>query len=134
MKSAADVAKKWSQNLSQAGPSIVMGVSAVTVNPAEKAAAQADVAVSKYAAAKDKMVAGLQRTSLAGWQQAMKTKGVQRISEGAAQAQPKMVSFMQQLLPAVEAARSSLPPRGSDAQNEQRMLQFTRAMKQFKRS
>jgi hypothetical protein len=134
MKNPADVAKKWSQNLGSAGQSIAMGVQSVTVNPAEQAAQQADLAVRKYAAAKDKMVAGLQRTTLQGWQQAMIKKGVARISEGAAQAQPKVAQFMAQLLPAVAAAQASLPPRGDQASNEQRMLQFSRSMKQFKRS
>lgn len=134
MKNPADVAKKWAQNLGNAGEAIKQGVNAMTVNPAEKAAAQADVAVRNYGRAKDKMVAGLQRTTLESIKSAMIKKGIPRITEGAAQAQPKMMAVMQQLLPAVEAARAALPPRGSDAENDARMLQFAAAMRKFRRT
>ncbi len=134
MKNPAQVAAKWSQNLGAAGTSIQQGVAAVTVNPAEQAAAQASLAVTNYAAAKDKMVAGLQRTTLSQWQQAMNQKGIPRIQQGASQAQPKVQAFMQQLLPAVAAAKASLPPRGNLQQNLQRAAAFATAMSQFKRT
>lgn len=134
MKNAQQVAAKWAQNLGAAGTSIQQGVAAVTVNPAEQAAAQANLAVQNYAASKDKMVAGLGRVTLSGWQQAMNTKGIPRIQQGASQAQPKVAAFMQQLLPAVAAAKASLPPRGNLQQNLQRAAAFATAMSQFKRT
>ena len=107
-----------------------------TENPAQKAIAQLDLAKRNYAQSIDngKMAAGLARTTLQGIQQAMIKKGIPRISEGASQAQPKVQAFLQQLLPAVEAAKAALPPRGDAAQNEQRALQFMRAMRNFKRT
>ncbi len=136
MKNPQEAAAKWSRNLASAGQSIQQGVQAVAVNPAEKAIAALPAAARNYAAAisSGKTAAGLSRTTLGGWQQSMIKKGIPRISEGAAQAQPKMATFLGQLMPHVAAAVAALPPRGTDAENEQRMLQFTRAMKQFKRS
>jgi hypothetical protein len=136
MKSPQEAAEKWARNLASAGPSIVAGVNAVQVNPAQAAAAQADVAARNYqkAISEGKWQAGLARTTLAGWQNAMKGKGVQRIAEGATQGKPKMVQFLQQLIPAVEAAKANLPPRGDKAANRQRMIQFSEQMSNFKRS
>lgn len=135
-KNPADIAAKWSRNLSAAGQAIQQGVQAVQVNPAQQAAASLDTAKANYIKAIDsgKTAAGLARTTLAGWQQAMIKKGVPRIADGAATATPKVQAFMSQLMPAIQSAQASLPPRGSDAQNEQRMLHFSRAMKQFKRT
>lgn len=133
-KNAQTAAAKWARNLSSAGQTIQDGVMAMTVNPAQLAAAQADVAVANYTAAKSKMVAGLNRVQLSDIQQAMIKKGIPRISEGATAAQGKMATFLGQLIPAVQTAVASLPPRGNASANEQRMLQFSRAMKQFKRS
>src|SRR5271167_4118380 len=123
-------AAKWSRNLQGASQSIQAGVQAVQINPAQQAAAQLDLAKTNYGKAIDsgKTAAGLARTTLGGWQQSMIKKGIPRIADGAAQAQPKVAAFMQQLLPAVAAAKAALPPRGSDAQNEQRMVQFSRSM------
>jgi len=136
MKNPADIGAKWARNLGSAGQSIQQGVAAVQVNPAQQAAAQADVAKRNYNKAIDdgKWQAGLARTTLQGWQAAMVKKGIPRIAEGAAQAQSKMTAFMQQLLPAVEAAKASLPPRGDKAANRQRMVQFSEQMSTFKRS
>jgi len=136
MKSASDAAAKWARNLAAAGPSITAGVQAVTVNPAQLAAAQADVAAANYQAAisSGKWQAGLAKSTLQGWQAAMTGKGVQRIASGAQQAQPKMQSFLTQLIPFVANAKASLPPRGSKAANQQRMIMFSEAMSNFKRS
>jgi hypothetical protein len=134
MKNAAQVAQKWAQNLAASGTAVQQGVAAVTVNPAEQAAAQADVAVQNYTAAKGKMVAGLQRSTLQGWQSAMNQKGIPRMQQGATTAVPKVQAFMQQLLPAVAAAKATLPPRGTLQQNLQRANAFATAMSQFKRT
>jgi hypothetical protein len=135
MKNPQTAAAKWSRNLGNAGQSITDGVNSVQVNPAQQAAAQKDLAKQKFAAAIDsgKWEAGLARTTLQGWQQAMIKKGVPRVSEGASQAQPKVAAFLGQLIPAVEGAVASLPPRGSPAQNDQRMIMFAAKMRQFKR-
>jgi len=136
MKNAAMAAKKWSRNLSAAGQTIKEGVQGVTVNPAEQAKAALQLMKQKFIEAIDngKVAAGLDRTTLSAWQQAMINKGLARISDGAAAAEAKTAAVLNQIIPAVEAAKAALPARGSQAQNEQRMLEFSRAMKKFKRA
>ncbi len=136
MKDPATAAAKWARNMAAAGPTITAGVNATTVNPAQQAIAQLPVAAANYAAAinSGKTAAALGRTTLQGWQQGMLKKGLQNIANGASMAQPKVQAFMQQLIPAVQSAVASLPPRGTKAQNQQRMLQFSEAMSNFKRS
>lgn len=125
-KNAQDVANKWAQRLGAATDSIRQGVQGVTVNPAQKAAARADA----YAAGVAQAVAdgryqrGLQKVSLASWQEAMITKGIPRVAAGANAGKQKMADFMQKWLPHQAALQSKLAamPRGDLQTNIQRMI------------
>lgn len=126
MKNAAEVARKWSRNLAQAGESIKAGVQAVTENPAEKAAARADAYAAgvQRAVAEGRFQRGLRRVTLADWQNAMLTKGVQRVAAGASAATPKVTAFMEKFLPHQEALKSKLKamPRGDLQANIMRAI------------
>lgn len=115
-------AKKWADRLSQAASdgTIKAGIDAVTVSPGQAAARAADTWAANTAAAKDRFRTNVGRVSLADWQAAANGKGVDRIATGAAAAQPKMVTVLSKLMPAINTIKGTLPPRGSFAQNMQR--------------
>lgn len=137
-KNPSQVAQKWSNRLSQSGEAIRQGVQAVNESPTQKAAARADAYVAgiQRAVADGKYQRGLERVSLEDWRRAMLEKGVQRISTGASQAQPKMESFLQEFLPHVESGQRMLEsmPRGSLEQNVQRMIAMVQHNAKFRRS
>ena len=126
MQDAATVAAKWARNLSASTASITAGVNAVTVNPATKAAAQSAAYVSgvQQAVSSGKWQRGLARTTLAGWQQSMITKGIPRIASGASAALPKVQNFMSQWLPYQAGLQTQLAstPRGDLQTNIQRAV------------
>jgi len=138
MKSATDVANKWSRNLGQATESIRSGVQQVTVAPTQLAARQQDAYLQgiQNAVASGKWQAGLNRVTLQDWQANMVNIGIPRIQQGAVAAKPKMEAFMSQLLPYVQNQQRQLQsiPRGNLEQNLQRMTTFVRGMANFKRS
>lgn len=120
------VAQKWAKNLSASTSAIQAGVQAVTVNPAQLAAQ----AVNQYlagvqaAVASGKFQRNLQKVTLQDWQNAMLTKGLNRIAAGASAAQPKMAAFMGKWLPYMQQLQSKLSsmPRGDLNQNIQRAV------------
>ncbi|HET6917654.1 MAG TPA: hypothetical protein VFH56_16325 [Acidimicrobiales bacterium] len=137
-KNAADVAKKWAQNLTGSTQSVQQGVQAVTTAPTALAAAQAQAFVTGVtnAVASGKWQAGLNRVSLQDWQNAMIQKGIPRIGPGATAAQGKFASFMSQLLPFQQSLSQQLAqmPRGDINANIQRMVFWATQMHQnFKR-
>jgi hypothetical protein len=122
MKDPAATATKWAQRLNAAGQAITDGVNGVREAPGAKAAQQSAVWIANLQAAQDKWVRNVSAVTLQQWQQAMTTKGIPRIGQGATAAVPKMTQFMQQWLPYAEQVRQSLPPRGTVDQNYQRAL------------
>lgn len=106
-KKAKEVAEKWSRSLGAAVPDIRAGVEAVSENPCDQAADAVDEWVAGVTAptAKEKFVAGLRRTSLAEWKAKFLNKGLARVASGAAEAEPKMESFMDAFLPFVYKVR-----------------------------
>lgn len=115
-------AAKWQNRLSQAASdgTIAAGIDAVTVAPGQAAARAADVWAANTVAAKDAFRTNVGKVSLGDWQQAAKTKGVDRIATGAQAAQPKMAAVLGKLIPAINTIKGQLPPRGNFAQNMQR--------------
>lgn len=99
--SAQDVAQKWANNLGAATTQIRNGVQALTTSPTQLAAAAVNTWQAKMSlpATAQKYVAGLQRVSLADWQNAMINKGIGRISSGAQAAISKFATFLNQFLP-----------------------------------
>lgn len=136
MKNPQQVAQKWSQNTARSTDAIRAGVQAVTVNPAEKAAARQDAYVAgvQRAVADGKYRRGLAKVTLQSWQDAMLTKGLGRVSSGAAAAQPKMASFMEKFLPYLEQGKQRLAsmPRGDLQQNISRMIAMVEHNAAFK--
>lgn len=125
------IAADWAQKLGAATTKITAGVNAVSVAPGQAAARQKALYVQNVQARADKWAARTAAVSLQDWQQAMTTKGVQRIGSGATAAQPKFATFMGKLLPYQQNLKGSLPARGNLDQNIARMTQFVRGMSQF---
>lgn len=119
---AAQVASDWATRLASSGDKIKRGVAAVTVAPGASAARQADVWAANVVQAKAKFQRNVGKVGLADWQNAMSTKGVDRIATGASAAQGKMQAFLTSFLPFVMGAAASLPPRGSYEQNKARLI------------
>lgn len=137
-KDAAKVAADWAQKLAASTQKIKDGVMSVSESPTAKAARNPQGYLSgvQQAVADGSWQAGLQRVSLADWQQAMLNKGVNRVGTGATAAQPKFAQFMAKLLPFQEAAKRNLDsamPRGDFSANQQRMLAWSNAMHEFKK-
>src|SRR5271170_118418 len=126
---AQQAAQNWAQAMAQAGQKITQGVTNTTKDPIALAIQAIPLAAANYAqaASSGRSQAGLQKSSKAAWQQGMIKKGVPRIAEGAAQAQPKVAMKLASIINSVNSAVSSLPPRGSLEQNLQRSAQFARA-------
>lgn len=134
-KNPQQVAAKWSRNLGAATESIRTGVQAVTESPTSKAAARVDAYVQgvTQAAADGRFQRGLNRVTLADWQQAFLQKGLPRIATGASAAVPKMEEFMAEFLPFVDAGVRRLPARGDIEANLQRSAEMARYLHTFRR-
>jgi hypothetical protein len=79
------------------------GVQAVTVAPGIAAANAADKWLQNVTQAKDKFASRVRSVSLADWQNAMTSYGINRVAQGATAKQGKMQSFMTEFLPHLEA-------------------------------
>lgn len=136
--SPQDAAAKWASRLSGSTAEITRGVDSVTENPMQKAATKKDKMLRNLTAAVNsgKWEAGLNRVSLTDWKNAIKNKGIPRISAGAQAAQPKMAAFMTQLLPYQDNLKGQIEamPDLSLEDNIQRMAAWVRGMADFKRS
>lgn len=124
--------EKWGRRLSAAGPDITAGVNNVKTAPGVAAAA-----------ASDRMLAGIQASvqsgqwgkavsavSLTDWQNAMKNKGIPRLTQGVATAQQTKLPQITALLNAVDASVGALSsiPRGGIENNINRAVTFMREM------
>lgn len=136
-KNAASVAKKWTQNLQAATQQIIDGVNAVTVAPTAVAAQRIDTMKQRFLQAVDsgKVARGLQRVSLQDWQQAMKTKGVNRIQQGASEGQSKVQTFLDDFLPFVNGVSEKIRsmPNATEGDRKARMIANFDAIKNYRR-
>jgi hypothetical protein len=87
---------------------MIAGANAVTVAPGIKAAAAADKWLMKVQAAKPKFITNVRRTSLADWQASYINIGVPRVSQGAQAKQQKMLTFMQEFIPHLQAGAAKI--------------------------
>lgn len=135
---AAQAAASWVRGMQGASQKMLDGVNSVTESPAQAAAASADLWQQQVSSqkAKQKYITSLGRVSLEDWKRSMQQKGINRVSAGATEAQPKFAQFMQQWLPHVMsvAARVRQMPKGSLEQNIARMVEQVRGNASFMRS
>lgn len=127
------IAQDWAAKLAGSGDKIRRGVQGVSVSPGQAAARQKAAYVQNVQASQDKWAARVSAVSTADWAAATVEKGVPRIAAGAQAAQPKFAAFMGQLLPHIDAGRSSLPARGGLEENIARSGAFARHMATFRR-
>lgn len=115
--SAAAVAKKWADNMANAGAAMKAGVQAVTINPAAQAAAAKDLWLQgvQRAAAEGSFEAGLANTTLQSWQSSMINKGVPNMQTGVKEGLPKMQAFLQDFLPFAQQVSDNVKamPKGT---------------------
>lgn len=138
-KTAADVANKWSQNLSNSTTQMQKGAQSVTVAPTQLAAANPNGYLNgvQQAVSSGKWQANLQKVTLSQWQNAYVTKGIPRVQQAATADKPAVQAAMGPLLDAVYAARDQINasmPRGNLQQNIQRSVAMMQAMAQYKAS
>lgn len=124
------IAQKWANNLGASIDNMRQAIQQVRVNPAEQAIARADFWLQRLNASKQKWINRLRRTTLAGWQNAMISKGLAVIPERARLAIPKFQAFMTNWLQyqrtTVAGILSSMP-RGSLDANIARAVAVIRA-------
>lgn len=135
-KNPSDVASKWSRNLSASTEDIRKGVNNVRVAPGEQAASKQAKMRQNLLSAIDsgKWADNTRAVTLQQWQGAMINKGLNRISQGATAAEPKMLAFMQKLLPYQEQLSATVDamPDLTLEDSIARMTAFIRGMSNFK--
>lgn len=135
MLTPQQIADKWFQRASAAGPAIIASVNAMTEaeNPMQKAAAAADrwAQGCQRAAQEGSFQKGLSKVSMAQWRAAMTGKGVANYQNGLAAGKTKMVAFQQVFQPFLAQAVAQLPPRGTLAENKARASAMIDALSRF---
>lgn len=116
--SASQITQKWVTNFGSAGTSMQQGVQAVNQAPGAKAAAAAQLWISRLQASQAKWQNRVGAVTLAEWQNAMITLGIPRAQQGVQEKQGKYLTFitsymqfLQGALPAIQAM-----PKGTLAQ------------------
>lgn len=125
----------WKSRLDASVDRIRAGVQAITENPCEKAAAAQDkwVAGVQEAANSGRWAASLRSVTLQQWKDAMLNKGVPRIAQGTAAAEPivkdfatQLIDHLNRILPDIEAM-----PKITLEDSINRMTTFIRRMAEF---
>ena len=132
---ASALAAKWASKTSAAGEAYKAGVQSVTVNPAQKAIESKErwIAALNEAAADGAYERGLGKVTLESWKQSATEKGAQNLAAGARMGAIKVERHEREFGPVRDAIVSSLPARGTADQNDQRMLEFARQMRQTRK-
>lgn len=107
MINVANATAKWARNLQGAVQSYKDGISSVTENPMQLAAAQQDKALQNYTAM---MTSGawankMNSMPLDAWKAPALNIGAQRLASGVAKGTPKMQAALTKFAPAYEQAR-----------------------------
>lgn len=136
MPTPQQFAKNWSRGMSGATDKLRAGINAVTESPTAKAALAVDrqVAGVVRAAADGRTQAALNAVTTEMWKTAMIEKGIPRIAQGAATAEPKVARFAAEFLPFLAAGVQQLPPRGGLEENLQRANVMARHNAAFRRN
>ena len=130
-KDAATALARWTTNAGNATQAYKDGVARVSQDPGMLAAAQKNAYVQGVTSNADFWAKRVQ-TGLPNWQAAASGKGGDRYSGGIQAGQQKMGAFLDKFVPRAQAIAKALPPRGTDAQNEQRMLQQVRETRKLR--
>lgn len=134
LPSPDQVASYWVSGLSGSTQKIQDGVNRVSVAPGIAAARQADVWAQNVVAAKAKFAANVARVSLTDWQTAT-AAAASTVGTRAAAKAAKYQAAITPVLAHVAAGQAKLAsmPRGSYAQNIQRMTTFVDHMHNYQR-
>lgn len=127
---ASEVATRWQQGFSAAGPRWTAGIQAVDTPPGQLAAAQQGRYVAGVTQNAGKWASRVSSVSLATWKQVSVDKGASRLAGGASAGMAKYQARIAAVLDAERSIISGLPPRGTVEQNVQRSSQFQLAMHQ----
>jgi len=135
---AAEAASKWSRRLGGASEDIRRGIERVQEAPGVAAARQQPKMLAKVTEAitSGRWARNTAAVTVQEWRTAAIDKGLPRIASGAAAAEPKMASFMTELLPFVDSAVAKVKamPSLSLDDNIARMTAYVRQMATFKRT
>lgn len=130
LPNAADVATKWRDRFSAAGPAWAAGIDSVTTPPGVAAAAAVDRYIQGTAANAPKFARNVAAVPLATWKETSKSKGQGRLASGAQAGLSKYQQKIQMVLDAEKSIIGGLPPRGTVEQNIARSGAFQLAMHQ----
>jgi hypothetical protein len=119
MLTPQQVAEKWARNLQGSTQSIRDGVNGVTVAPTHVAAERLDAYQAGVLAALNsgKTRQAMLNSTLEDWKQKMLTNGINNISQGAANAKPKVTRFQTFWAPVAQQIKDSVKsmPKGGEA-------------------
>ena len=127
---AEEYAKDWGQGLSGSTERIRRGIGKVTEAPGAKAAAQFSRYLAGVQAKLDLWKKRVGNVSVEDWKKAATEKGLGRIAQGVASAQPAQVAMATKLLAEVDAAvaEANKIPKGDIEASVQRAGAFMRRM------
>lgn len=130
----ANWANNYEKGMNNAQEKYKQGIGRVVDNPMAKAAQKKDKAVANYTRSADRMAAKLLATPMERWKNNATTTGAERLVSGAKKARPKLQAYISEYGPQIQALRDRVDamPSDSDADKEQRMLEWTRGMRQIK--
>lgn len=116
--SPQEAATKWKERLSAATGEIERGVAKVTVAPGQAAAMQLQKYLNGVAENAQKWRTNVAKVSLTEWQDAMKTIGIPRISQGATAKVGKVEQFQAEFQPHLEAGMKQVAAMPSNTQSQ----------------
>jgi len=124
---------KWGTNLGNSTTYIKNGVARVSVAPGQAAAQAKDRYQQGVTRSIDKWAANVSAVPLADWQNAMVTKGINRLPDGISGAKTRKVGAITTLLQNVDAASSAVQqlPKGGLQQGIARATMFMTKMSQL---
>jgi hypothetical protein len=128
-------ANNWVSGMAQAGTALTQGVQSVTVAPGVQAAAKKDKMKANWLAsmADNSWEQAVSGVTLQQWQQAMLTRGAQRMADGAQAAKPKVMAYAQKAAPLMAQLQAQIDamPDNTPQDAEQRMLAWSRGMREM---
>lgn len=137
MIDATTWASRWAAGVEGASEKVTQGVQSTTKDPIQSAIAAAATWQRNVssAAALQAYKSGLGRSNKAQWQAAMIDKGIPNMGVGARAKQAMMPAIMAPVLAYASATQAAVNamPKGKGANNEARMLAWSRRMGQYKR-